>query len=102
MFARASAACVVAAAQIGMCVPFSVGVAHELARRGERRCAVNACVQAVGGLGSIPSVALTLGMCAQFRISAGDLSGVLPLLHVVAALTPLPLLLLLLLMPRGG
>ena len=95
MVVRAFSACVSAAAQTALCVPFSVTAAKELARKGERRSAVNACVQAVGGLGTIVSVVATVGMCSEFRISAGDLSGVLPLLHVDAVLTPLPMLVML-------
>ena len=94
LLVRASAAGLGAAAQTAMCAPYAVVVAHELARRGERRGAVNACLQALGGLGGVAGVVFTAAMCGEFRVSAGDLSGVLPLLHVVAALTPLPMLVL--------
>ena len=91
-FLRAGSACVQAAAQVALSVPFYSAVATELSRRKERRSAVSALVQAAANITNFLGTALTVGLCREFRISGDTLRGVEPLFHVGATLTPLVML----------
>lgn len=88
---RASFACVLAAGQAAMCVPFYSRLSRELHTRNERRASVNALVQTMAAAGKFVGSVATVMMCRDFGISGDSLRGVYPLLHVAATLQPLPM-----------